>query len=104
MIKADIIDAISARSKLSRSRTTAAVEATLAVIKEALQQGEQVRIVGFGRFAVRQKHARVGRNPRTGRAIPIAPRRVLTFKASKVLRNIISSGVPSSASTASFTS
>jgi len=83
MIKADIINAVSARSGLSRSRTTVAVETTLGVIKEALQRGEQVRIVGFGRFAVRQKQARVGRNPRTGRVIPIAPRKVLTFKPSK---------------------
>jgi integration host factor subunit alpha len=83
MIKGDLINAVSARSKLSRSRTLVAVETVLGVIKEALQRGEQVRIVGFGRFAVRQKQARVGRNPRTGRVIPIAPRKVLTFKPSK---------------------
>ena len=87
MIKADIIDAISARSKLSRSRTTAAVEATLAVIKEALQQGEQVRIVGFGRFAVRQKHARIGRNPNAPTTdVPIPARTVVKFKAGKEMR------------------
>ena len=104
MIKADIIDAVYAQSGLSRSRTTGAVEATFAVIKEALQRGEQVQIVGFGRFAVRQKQARVGRNPRTGRAIPITPRKVMTFKPSKILRDFISSGASSSAATASLTS
>jgi integration host factor subunit alpha len=55
-------------------------------MKETLGRGEEVKISGYGNFSPRDKHERRGRNPRTGEAMPISERRVLTFKASKVLR------------------
>jgi len=58
-----------------------------------LQRGERVQIVGFGSFMVRQKKERVGRNPKTGEEIVIAPRKVLTFKPSKILRDLVNNGV-----------
>jgi integration host factor subunit alpha len=58
-------------------------------IKETLARGEPVKISGFGNFVVREKKARVGRNPQTGRDIEISARRVLTFKPSQVLKDVL---------------
>ena len=58
----------------------------------ALAKGENVKISGFGSFILREKGQRVGRNPKTGVEVPIAPRRVLTFRASQMLRDRIVSG------------
>lgn len=65
------------------------VEALLDLIKETLEKGENVKISGFGIFEVRGKKARRGRNPQTGEAITIEPRRVLTFKPSAILKESI---------------
>ena len=62
------------------------VEAVLEAIAERLAAGEPVRLSGFGTFAVRDKKARMGRNPKTGEAAPIPPRRVVTFRPSTVLK------------------
>ena len=94
MIKQDIIKIICRRSRLPRTQAAAAVQATLTELKEALQRGEQVQITGFGRFAVRQKLARVGRNPKTGDSIMISTRNVLTFKPSKLFRERLSGPTP----------
>ena len=60
---------------------------------EALSKGENVKISGFGSFILRDKGERVGRNPKTGVEVPIAPRRVLTFRASQMMRDrIVSEG------------
>ena len=58
-------------------------------IKETLEKGEKIKISGFGNFVVRDKNARAGRNPQTGQEITISARRVLTFKPSQVLKNIL---------------
>ena len=63
------------------------VEATLELVKETLAKGEDVLISGFGKFHIRDKKARKGRNPKTGEEIIVAPRRVVTFRASNELRN-----------------
>lgn len=65
------------------------VETLLDLIKETLEKGENVKISGFGIFEVREKNARRGRNPQTGEAITIEPRRVLTFKPSAILKESI---------------
>ena len=69
-----------------------AVEHTFEIIKAALEGGENVLISGFGKFTVRDKHARVGRNPKTGEAITIQPRRVVSFKYSVALRDAVNAG------------
>jgi integration host factor subunit alpha len=89
MIKADIIDLVHEKIGFSRHEAADVVEAALDTLKEALQKGERVQIVGFGSFMVRQKKERVGRNPKTGKEIVIVPRRVLTFKPSKILRDLV---------------
>jgi len=62
------------------------VEAFFDIIKETLERGETVKIAGFGNFVVRDKKARVGRNPQTGEELIISARRVVTFKASELLK------------------
>jgi integration host factor subunit alpha len=92
VIKADIIDLVHEKIGFSRHESAEVVEATLDMLKEALQKGERVQIVGFGSFLVRPKKERVGRNPKTGEEIVIAPRKVLTFKPSKILRDLVNDG------------
>ncbi|HSR13465.1 MAG TPA: integration host factor subunit alpha [Thermodesulfobacteriota bacterium] len=65
------------------------VDQLFEIIAESLEKGEKVKISGFGNFSVREKRARKGRNPQTGEQIEISARRVVTFKASHILRNAI---------------
>lgn len=84
--RADLLDAVyAACPSLSRQQAREIFEMTLDEISAALVTGDSVKLRGFGLFSVREKRARVGRNPRTGQEAPITPRRVLTFKASPVL-------------------
>ena len=89
MTKADLIDQIYGRVGFSRQESARAVEMILDVMKERLAQGETVKISGFGKFAVREKPSRTGRNPQTGEEIEITARRVLTFKPSPLLREAV---------------
>ncbi len=68
------------------------VETILRLMCEALANGENVKISSFGTFVLRDKNERVGRNPKTGVEVPIAPRRVLTFRASQTMRERIARG------------
>ena len=63
------------------------VESIIAHICDALEDGENVKISGFGTFLLRDKGERIGRNPKTGVEVPITPRRVLTFRASQMLKD-----------------
>jgi len=92
MRKAAIIAAVSDRTGLSRREVAEAVEAVLSEVKEALQNGAPVKIVAFGSFQVRQKRERMGRHPQTGQAIVIAPRKVVSFKPSRFLRDVVNAG------------
>lgn len=94
MIKADLVTIIYERIGFSRNEAAEVVEATLDVLKEAFLKGEKVQIVGFGTFAVRQKNVRLGRNPKTGEEITIPPRRVLTFRPSKILKDSVNDRLP----------
>jgi integration host factor subunit alpha len=86
LTRADLADAINRRLGLSRSESLAMVESILAMMGDALAEGENVKISGFGTFLLRDKTERLGRNPKTGIEVPITPRRVLTFRASKMLK------------------
>jgi len=77
---------------LSRADSAAVVEQVLEHMCAALAKGENVKIAGFGSFILREKGQRIGRNPKTGVEVPIAPRRVLTFRASQMLRDRILAG------------
>ena len=84
--RAHLAERIYAQLGLSRNESANLLEGVLGRIIAALEAGESVKISGFGTFSVRQKGRRVGRNPKTGQEVPILPRRVLTFRASHVLK------------------
>jgi integration host factor subunit alpha len=77
---------------LSRNDSSQLVESVLGYMSDALADGEQVKISSFGTFSVRDKSARVGRNPKTGQEVPINPRRVLTFRPSHLMKERVASG------------
>ena len=87
MTKADLISIIYEEIGLSKRDSAKITENILDIIKETLENGENVKLSGFGSFNIRDKRARRGRNPQTGEEITITPRRVLTFKASNVFRD-----------------
>jgi len=87
MTKADIAKVVHERVGLTKKESAQIVESVLDVIRDSLEQGDNVKLSGFGHFIVRQKHARRGRNPKTGEDITIAPRSVVTFRASPLLKN-----------------
>ena len=89
LTRADLAEAVHNEIGLSRGDSAKMVERILVHMCEALSNGENVKISGFGSFVLRDKGERVGRNPKTGVEVPIAPRRVLTFRASQMLRDTI---------------
>ncbi len=89
MTNAEIIARIYEKGGFSNKQATDVVEATFEIIISCLEKGENVMISGFGRFVVRSKNPRRGRNPKTGEEIIIKGRRVLTFKASPILKETI---------------
>jgi integration host factor subunit alpha len=92
LTRADLSDALHREVGLSRTDSSRLVEQILAHMCEALSNGENVKISGFGSFILRDKGERIGRNPKTGVEVPIAPRRVLTFRASQMMRDRIVAG------------
>ena len=90
LTRAEIAEAINRQLGLSRSESLAMVETILQHMTTALENGENVKISGFGTFLLRDKAERTGRNPKTGVEVPITPRRVLTFRASQLLKDRIS--------------
>ncbi len=91
MTKADIIARIYEKVGFSKKEATDVVEATFEIIKSCLERGEKVKISGFGNLVVNSKHPRKGRNPQTGEEIIIVARKVLTFKASQILKRSVNS-------------
>ncbi len=87
MTKSDIVEAVHQRVGFSKKRSSEVVALVLDLIKEALEDGEKVKISGFGNFELRRKEPRKGRNPQTGEEIVITERQVLTFKPSQVLKD-----------------
>jgi integration host factor subunit alpha len=86
LTRADLAETINRKMGFSRAESLALVEAILAKMCEAMSEGQNVKISGFGSFILRDKRERVGRNPKTGVEVPITPRRVLTFRASHKLK------------------
>lgn len=87
--RADLCEAVVAKIGLPRSEASDVVESILAEISGALVEGQNVKLSSFGSFLLRDKRARMGRNPKTGENVPITPRRVLTFRPSHVLKDRI---------------
>lgn len=90
MTKADLIEAIHTKiENFSKKDATDLVEEVFKIMKDSLASGDKLKISGFGNFVVRSKKERLGRNPQTGDPITIAPRKVVTFQLSPVLRDAI---------------
>jgi integration host factor subunit alpha len=89
LTRADLAEALHQQVGLSRTDSSKMVEQILEHMCGALSKGDNVKISGFGTFVLRDKGERVGRNPKTGIEVPIAPRRVLTFRASQMMRDRI---------------
>ena len=92
LTRLDLAEAVHDEVGLSRNDSAALVESVLGHISDALVRGETVKISSFGTFSVREKAARIGRNPKTGEEVPIHPRRVLTFRSSHLMKNRIAAG------------
>jgi integration host factor subunit alpha len=92
--RVDLYAAIYRKMNLSRSQSSAVVEAVLKEITDTLAEGKTVKLSSFGSFMVRKKGQRMGRNPKTGAAAPISPRRVIVFKASAILKQQITGRQP----------
>ena len=92
LTRADLADIVHRKLGLSRAESANVVERVLHHMCHALSEGENVKISGFGSFILRDKGQRVGRNPKTGVEVPIAPRRVMTFRASQIMRDQIAKG------------
>ena len=91
LTKADLVQKVyKTHDNLTKAQATEAVEALLGRMKNCLSGGEELLISGFGKFNVKDKNARRGRNPQTGQELILEPRRVITFKPSGLLRTKIS--------------
>ena len=95
MTKADIVEKVYEKIGFSKKEASELVEMVFDTMKDVLQDGEKIKISGFGNFQIRVKAPRPGRNPRTGEAIPIEARRVVTFHASHKLKEQIQGAAPS---------
>ena len=92
LTRADLADVVHRRLGLSRAESANVVERVLHHMCHALSEGKNVKVSGFGTFILRDKGLRIGRNPKTGIEVPIAPRRVMTFRASQIMRDRIAKG------------
>ncbi len=89
MTKQEIVTTVYEKLGFSKRESSDLVEQFFRIVKQSLAQGENVKISGLGNFVVKEKQARKGRNPQTGEVIEIAPRKVLNFKLSQVLKDEI---------------
>ena len=92
LTRMDLSEAVFREVGLSRNESAQLVEGVLEHVSDALVHGEQVKISSFGTFSVRDKSARIGRNPKTGEEVPINPRRVLTFRPSHLMKDRVATG------------
>ena len=92
LTRMDLSEAVFREVGLSRNESADLVETVLELMSSALVRGEHVKISSFGTFSVRDKNARVGRNPKTGEEVPITPRRVLTFRPSHLMKGRVAAG------------
>ncbi|AMG32104.1 DNA-binding protein HU-beta [Grimontia hollisae] len=89
MNKSQLIDKIAENADLSKAAAGRALDALIEAVSDSLKEGEQVALVGFGTFSVRERSARTGRNPQTGAEIKIAAAKVPGFKAGKALKDAV---------------
>lgn len=100
MTKADLVEEVAKVTELTRKDSEVIVDTLFESVIKALRAGDKLEVRGFGSFRVRQRNARVGRNPKTGEKVEVPAKRVPYFKPSKELKDVINnndSGAPSSA-------
>lgn len=96
--RADLSEAVYREIGLSRSESAILVETVIDHISGSLLKGETVKLAGFGTFSLRDKKERIGRNPKTGKEVPITSRRVLVFKPSQIMRDRVDAALTTSKS------
>jgi integration host factor subunit alpha len=89
LTRADLSESLHRNIGLSRTESADMVNSVLDLISDALVDGQSVKLSSFGTFMVRAKRERIGRNPKTGEEVPITPRRVLVFRPSQVMKNVV---------------
>ncbi len=87
--KAEIIKSIQDQTDFTQKKSADIFESLLEIVKQSLENGEDVMVSGFGKFSVDKKNARKGRNPQTGESVMLEPRRVVTFKSSRKLKKFL---------------
>ena len=92
LTRANLTEKLHRQIGLSRADSSGLVEEILDQMAQALSDGENVKVSGFGSFILRDKNGRVGRNPKTGDEVPISPRRVLTFRPSHLMKDRVAAG------------
>lgn len=92
MNKSELIDAIAAQTGLSKAATAQTLDAAVSVIQGAVAQGDSVTLVGFGTFSRKERQARTGRNPQTGKEIKIAASAAPAFKPGATFRDQVKAG------------
>ena len=91
MTKADLVEEVIRVADLSKKDAESVVNTVFGQIMEALRSDDKIELRGFGSFRVRRRRSRLGRNPKTGKEVPISPRRVMVFKPSAILKQRINS-------------
>ena len=89
MNKSDLVAKISEKSELSKKDSEKALNAFMDAVTEALKEGQKIQLIGFGTFEVRERKARTGRDPRSGKTIEIPAAKSATFKAGKALKDAV---------------
>lgn len=90
MNKSELIEAVAAKTEISKTKSGEILDATMAAIKESLANGYNVQLIGFGTFAITERAAREGRNPATGKTIKIEAKKVVKFKPGKTMADAVS--------------
>ena len=93
LTRADLAESVVRKVGLPRNESQELVELVLSEVSATLARGEHVKLSSFGSFGIRQKGQRIGRNPKTGKEVPITPRRVLVFRPSTIMKDRINSGL-----------
>ena len=93
LTRADLAEALVRKVGLPRNESQELVELVLGQISGSLADGDPVKLSSFGSFGLRQKGERIGRNPKTGKEVPITPRRVLVFRPSNIMKDKINAGL-----------
>jgi integration host factor subunit alpha len=96
LTKAHIVENLFAKNLFTKGESARIIETLFELIKQSLERGDDVLISGFGKFCVKEKQQRMGRNPQSGEPVVLPPRKVITFKYSGVLKKKINQSIPAS--------